>query len=220
MNVLLVEDDNQVAHSLVMALKASDYLVELANDGFSAELAATTSTFDVVILDLGLPDIDGLELLRRIRKKQITTPVLILTARDAYEERIEGLNCGANDYVVKPFHFGELEARIRAVIRSASRTSPLIQAGELVYDTVGRTLRNGEQIVDLSPRELTVLEALLLNQGNLVTKQKLSSQLSDWDEPVTHNAIDIIVHRLRKKLEPFGLKLQTIRGLGFIAEKN
>lgn len=216
--MLLIEDDNQVADALMLALKASDYLVDRVCDGASAEIFASTNPYDVFILDLGLPDMNGIDVLRRIRKKNISTPVVILTAKDSYEERIEGLNSGANDYVVKPFHFGELEARIRAVLRTSCRNATHISVGELVFDSVGRVLRKGEQIIELSPRELSVLEILLINIGSLVSKQRLSSQLSDWDEPVTYNAIDIIVYRLRKKLEPYGLKLQTIRGLGFLAE--
>lgn len=219
MKVLLVEDDDQVADALMLALRSSDYLVERSSDAFAAELAATTSPFDVVILDLGLPDMDGLELLRRIRKKKLSTPILILTARDSYEEKIEGLNCGANDYIIKPFHFGELEARIRAVLRSNCKNLPLVSVGELSFDTAGRVLRRQDEIIELSPRELAVLESLLLNLGTLVTRQKLSSLLSEGAEPLTYNAIDIVVHRLRRKLEPLGLKLQTIRGLGFIAEQ-
>ncbi len=219
MKLLLIEDDNQVADALLLALRASDYLVDRVADGSSAEIFASTNPYDAFILDLGLPDMNGLDFLKRIRRKNISTPVLILTAKDSYEERIEGLNSGANDYVVKPFHFGELEARIRAILRTTCNNATHINVGELVFDTVGRVLRRGEHLIDLSPRELSVLEILLLNLGNLVTKQRLSSQLSDWDEPVTYNAIDIIVYRLRKKLEPYGLRLQTIRGLGFLAEQ-
>ena len=203
----------------MLALRSSEYVVERSSDGLDAELKVNTSPFDVIILDLGLPDMDGLEFLKRIRKKQHATPVVILTARDSYEERIEGLNCGANDYVIKPFHFGELEARIRAVLRTGCRNSPVVTAGQITFDTAGRVLRRGTQIIELSPRELAVLEILLLNMGTLVSRKRLSSQLTEWDEPVSYNAIDIIVYRLRKKLEPYGLKLQTIRGLGFIAEQ-
>lgn len=219
MKILLIEDDDQVADSLSLALRASDYLVERAADGFSAVVSALTTPFDVIILDLSLPDMDGLELLRSVRQKELSTPILILTARDSYEEKIEGLNLGANDYVIKPFHFGELEARIRALLRSNCKNASVVRVGELSYDTSKRVLRNkGEQIIELAPRELAVLEILLLNIGALVTKQRLCSLLSDWGELLTYNAIDITIHRLRKKLEPFGLKLQTIRGLGFIAE--
>jgi len=218
MKILLVEDDDLVADSLARALRGSGYVVDCVSDGSHAETAVKTEPYDVVVLDLGLPELDGLEFLKRIRNKKIGVPVLILTARDSYEDRIEGLDCGANDYVTKPFHLGELEARIRALLRLNLSNATSVNVGELTFDTVRRVLRRGEELIELSPREYAVLEILLHNIGSLVTKQKMASLLSDWDASVTFNAIDIIIHRLRKKLEPFGLKLQTIRGLGFLVE--
>lgn len=218
MKILLVEDDDLVSDSLALALRGSGYVVDCAGDGTHAELAVTTEPYDVIILDLGLPGMDGLEFLKRIRSKKISVPVLILTAKDSYEERIEGLDCGANDYVTKPFHLGELEARIRALLRLGLNNAPTVTVGELTFDTNKRVLRKGEEIIELSPREYAVLEILVHNIGSLVTKQKMAALLGDWDASVTHNAVDIVIHRLRKKLEPYGLKLQTIRGLGFIVE--
>lgn len=218
MKILLIEDDDLVADSLARALRGSGYVVDCVGDGTHAETAVKTEPYDAVILDLGLPEMDGLEFLRRIRAKKIGVPVLILTARDSYEERIEGLDCGANDYVTKPFHLGELEARVRALLRLSVSNATAVNVGELTFDTVRRVLRKGEELIELSPREYAVLEILIHNIGSLVTKQKMASLLSDWDVSVTFNAIDIIVHRLRKKLEPYGLKLQTIRGLGFLVE--
>lgn len=218
MKILLVEDDDLVADSLARALKRSGYLVECTRSPARAETALKTESYDVMILDLGLPEMDGLELLRKIRGQKIGTPVLILTARDSYDDRIQGLDCGANDYVSKPFHLGELEARIRSLMRLSCSNTPSIDVGELTFDTLRRSLRRGDEQIELSPREYAVLEILMRHVGAVVTKQKLSSLISDWDEAVTYNAIDITIHRLRKKLEPFGLKLQTIRGLGFIVE--
>lgn len=218
MKVLLVEDDDLVADSLARALRGSGYVVECVNNGPHAEVVVTTEPYDVVILDLGLPGMDGLELLKRMRHKKINVPVLILTARDSYDERIKGLDSGANDYVTKPFHLGELEARIRALLRRDFNNATTVSVGDLTFDTVGRVLRRGEEIIELSPREYAVLEILIHNLGALVTKQKMAALLGDWDAQVTFNAVDIIIHRLRKKLEPFGLKLQTIRGLGFLVE--
>lgn len=218
MKILLIEDDDLVADSLARALRGSGYIVDCVGNGAHAETAVKTEPYDVVILDLGLPEMDGLEFLKRIRSKKIGVPVLILTARDSYEERIEGLDCGANDYVTKPFHLGELEARVRALLRLSVSNATAVNIGELTFDTVRRVLRRGEELIELSPREYAVLEILIHNIGSLVTKQKMASLLSDWDASVTFNAIDIIVHRLRKKLEPYGLKLQTIRGLGFLVE--
>jgi two-component system OmpR family response regulator len=218
MKLLLVEDDEFVSNALALALENSGYGVDCAPDGKTAEVIVNTEHHDVIILDLGLPGMDGLEFLRRMRKKQLTTPVLILTARDSHQERIEGLDAGANDYVTKPFHLGELEARIRALLRIGYNNASIIKIGSLQWDTTARILKRENEVVDLSPREFEVLEILLHNLGSLVTKQRMSSLLSNWEEPATYNAIDIIIHRLRKKLEPHGLKLRTIRGLGFIAE--
>lgn len=174
-----------------------------------------------MILDLGLPQRDGLEFLKRLRQKKIPVPVLIVTARDSYEDRIQGLDCGANDYVTKPFHLGELEARIRALLRVGCKNATTVSVGELSFDTVGRMLRRGDEPIELSPREYAVVEILMHNVGSLVTKQKMAALLSDWDSDadVTFNAIDIVMHRLRKKLDPFGFKIQTIRGLGFLVEE-
>lgn len=218
MKLLLVEDDDLVSDSLSRALRGSGHIVDCVNDGAHAELVVNTESYDVVILDLGLPGMEGLELLKKMRSKKISVPVLILTARDSYEERIQGLDSGANDYVTKPFHLGELEARLRALLRINVSNATTVSVGELTFDTVGRVLRNGDEIIEMSPREFAVLEILVTNLGALVTKEKMAGLLSDWDTPVTFNAVDIIIHRLRKRLEPFGVKLQTIRGLGYIAE--
>jgi DNA-binding response OmpR family regulator len=218
MKILLIEDEDLVADSLTLALQASGYLIERFDNAFDAEVAVLTTPYSMIILDLGLPAMDGLQFLKRIRSKKITVPVLILTARDSYEERIEGLDCGANDYVAKPFHLGELEARIRAILRIGCNNATVVKIGELTFDTVKGVLRRGEHIVELSPREYSVLEILVLNIGTLVMKQRMAALLDDLGQPISQNAMDIIIHRLRKKLEPFGLKLQTIRGLGFVLE--
>lgn len=218
MKILLVEDDDLVAESLARALRGTGYIVDRVADGNHAQIMACTELFDLIILDLGLPGRDGLDVLKDIRNKKIGTPALILTARDGYESRIAGLDCGASDYVTKPFHLGELEARIRAILRINHKNSTSIDVGELSFDTIGRILRHKDEAIELSPRELAVLEILLNNTGSLVTKQKIVSLISDLEEDITFNAIDIVIHRLRKKLEPFGVKLQTIRGLGFLVE--
>jgi DNA-binding response OmpR family regulator len=216
--LLLVEDDDLVADSLQLTLQADGYSVERVRDGVTAELAAGTGLYDLIILDLGLPRMDGLDCLRLIRKKMIKTPILILTARDAPEKRIEGLDAGANDYVIKPFHLGELKARIRALLRLAPDSAPEVSIGKLQWNAKLRILRRGKKVIELSPKEHAVLEELLGNLGSLVTKQRLALVLQDGDAPATTNAIDLVVHRLRKRLEPFGLNLRTIRGLGFLAE--
>jgi len=219
MKLLLVEDDNLVADALVLALQSSGYAIDRVDDGFFALSSASTNAYDLIILDLGLPDIDGLECLRRMRKRSINVPILILTARDSPALRIEGLDSGASDYVTKPFHLGELEARIRALFRLAHNNDVTVEAGELSWSTKTRVLRRGEQIIELSAKEHAVLEVLLQNLNALVTRPRLSALLASYDAPASHNAIDIIVHRLRKRLEPYGLKLQTVRGLGFRVER-
>lgn len=218
MKLMLVEDDDLVADTLGLALREGGYLVERFSEAFPAELAATTAGYDLIILDLGLPGIDGLELLRRLRQKKISVPVLILTARDRLEDRIVGLDCGANDYVTKPFHLGELEARIRALLRTGCGNAASVSIGDLVFDTVKRVVYHREEIIELSPREFQVFEILIHNLGSLVSKQRMAASLSDWESPVTYNAMDIVVHRLRKKLEQYGVKVKTIRGLGFLVE--
>jgi two-component system OmpR family response regulator len=219
MKLLLVEDDHLVAKSLVLALQGSGYAIDHVGDGYLAQLSTATDAYDLIILDLGLPDMDGLECLRSLRKREIKLPILILTARDAPEQRIEGLDSGANDYVTKPFHLGELEARIRALLRLAHNNEVVVEAGELKWNTKTRVLHRGEEVIDLSAKEHAVLEVLLQNLNALVTKQRLSSLLSSDDAPASHNSIDIIIHRLRKRLEPYGLRLHTVRGLGFRVER-
>jgi two-component system OmpR family response regulator len=219
MKLLLVEDDHLVANSLVLALQGSGYVIDHAGDAYEAQMSVSTDSYDLIILDLGLPDIDGLECLRNMRKRSIKVPVLILTARDAPDQRIEGLDAGANDYVTKPFHLGELEARIRALLRLAHNNEMVVETGELRWNTKTRILCRDQEIIELSAREHAVLEVLLQNLDALVTKQQLSSLLAGYDSPMSHNAIDIIIHRLRKRLEPYGLKLHTVRGLGFRVER-
>ncbi len=218
LKILLVEDDRLVSDALARALQGSGYVVDCVGSASHAETAVATEPYDAVILDLGLPDMDGLQFLRRVRNRQNSVPVLILTARDSYDERIEGLDCGANDYVTKPFHLGELEARIRALLRVGCKNAPAVTLGELTFDTVAKILRRGDESVDLSPREYAVLEILVHNIGALVTKQRLAALLSGWDAVISYNAVDIVIHRLRKKVEPYGVKIQTIRGLGFLVE--
>jgi DNA-binding response OmpR family regulator len=148
----------------------------------------------------------------------VRTPVLILTARDAPERRIEGLDAGANDYVIKPFHLGELLARIRALLRLPAQNINSVIVGELHWDARSHLLRRGNDVIDLPPKEHAMLEALFQNLGSLVTKQRLALILSEEGVPASFNSVDIVAHRLRKKLEPYGFKLKTIRGLGFLAE--
>lgn len=216
MRILLAEDDEFLAAGVSMALKDSGYFVDHVRSGSEADIAAGITAYDVIILDLGLPKMDGLDVLQRLRSRGNTSPVLIVTARDGFEDRVRGLDLGANDYLVKPFYLPELEARIRALLRNekwSNRTS--ILCGQLTFDTVDRAAHVGGTPLNLSARELAVLEILLQRKGRLVSKGQISEHLSDWDADITYNAIDIIIHRLRKKIENSDVVIETHRGLGY-----
>ena len=220
MRILIVEDDPVLADGLTRSLRESDYAVDCVNDGGEADHVLAAQSYDLVILDLGLPRLDGFEVLRRLRRRGARVPVLVLTARDALDERVKGLDLGADDYLTKPFDLPELEARLRALIRRGqSGGGSVLSHGALTLDTAGRRATlNGEPLY-LSARELGVLEALMLRSGPVVNKEQLAGQLYGWDEEVGANAIEVYVHRLRRKLEPAGVAIRTIRGLGYLLEK-
>ena len=220
MRILLAEDDTYLCDALARALADSGYSIDKVPGGLEAEQALLSCQYDLLILDLGLPGIDGLDLLRRMRTRGQATPVLILTARDSLQDRVRGLDLGANDYLTKPFDLPELEARVRALIRKDlwnNRT--IVKHGSLEFDTVDRRLTINGELVELSARELAAVEVLLQRVGTVVTKAQLAAHLSNWEDEITHNAIEIIIHRLRKKLEGTDLNLRTIRGLGYLVEK-
>lgn len=221
MRLLLAEDDNFLADGLSMVLRDNGYLIDVVANGVDADSALTDGPYDLLILDVGLPKLDGFEVLKRMRARGQTLPVLVLTARDRLEDRVEGLDLGANDYLTKPFQLPELEARVRALLRKdqwANRTS--INFGSLVFNTVTRAAQIGDRFLDLSARELAVLEIMLLHLGRVVSKNQLTDQLSGWDTEITENALGISVHRLRKKLEQYGLTINAVRGLGYRLEKS
>jgi two-component system, OmpR family, response regulator len=217
--ILLAEDDQMLSKGIHLALSQNGYLVDQVKTGPDADNALTVTPYDLVILDLGLPDLDGLEVLTRLRQRGQPTPVVILTARDGVKDRITGLDLGANDYMTKPFHLDELEARIRALLRKGNWSNQTdIKYDGFAYDIVGRRLSVHGQPVDLSAREVAVLELLLQKVGKVVNKQQITEHLSNWESSISFNAIEIIVHRLRKKLENSGINIRTIRGLGYILE--
>ncbi|HEY7656541.1 MAG TPA: response regulator [Burkholderiales bacterium] len=220
MRILIVEDDPVLSDGLIRSLRESDYAVDSATDGAEADQILSTHSFDLVILDLGLPKLEGYEVLRRLRRRGSKTPVLILTALDALEDRVKGLDLGADDYLTKPFDLPELEARVRALIRRGqSGGGSLLSHGALTLDIAGRrALLDGEPL-ELSAREIGVLEVLMLRSGRVVNKDQLAEELYGWDEDVSANAIEVYVHRLRRKLEPAGVTIRTIRGLGYLLEK-
>ncbi|MBI2306887.1 MAG: response regulator transcription factor [Rhodocyclales bacterium] len=219
MRILIAEDDAIIADGLCRSLRGSGYAVDRAANGVDADTALMANTYDMLILDLGLPKMSGLEVLKRLRGRGSALPVLILTALDGTSDRVRGLDLGADDYMVKPFELPELEARVRALTRRSSGTTPLVQCGALSYDQVGRSAILNGQALDLSARELGLLEVLLSRAGRLVSKDQLVDHLCGWGEEVSHNAIEVYVHRLRKKLEPGGVRIATVRGLGYCLEK-
>jgi two-component system OmpR family response regulator len=219
--ILLVEDDEMLAEAVTRALTQSAHAVDVARSGEAADRALATSQYDLVLLDIGLPQLDGFEVLKRLRQRRSPVPVLILTVRDSPEERVMGLDLGADDYLTKPFHLSELEARVRALIRRshASSSSGLVH-GRLRLDMAGRRLYCDEQPLDLSARELAVIELLLLKEGKVVTKQQIVDHLYGWEDVSTSNAVEVFVYRLRKKLEPSGVDIRTVRGMGYLIEKH
>jgi two-component system OmpR family response regulator len=219
MRILLAEDDRIIADGLSRSLRQTGYAIDCAYNGIDADTALLTNSYDLVILDLGLPKLSGLDVLRRIRARNATVPVLILTALDGINDRVKGLDLGADDYMAKPFELPELEARVRALTRRSSGTTPVIQCGSLLFDQADRTAQINGNILDLSARELGLLEVLLSRVGRLVSKDQLVDHLCGWGEEVSHNAIEVYVHRLRKKIESGGVRIATVRGLGYCLEK-
>ncbi len=216
MRLLVVEDDNYLAQSLNMALAECGYSTEIASDGEQAVLALANNSYDLVVLDLNLPYLDGMEVLKRFRAKGQSTPVLILSARDSLRDRVLGLDSGANDYLVKPFELAEFDARVRALLRKDRWSNLLeIECGNLLFRTNTKQVFIAGEKIDLTPRELALLETLLSKVGSLVTKRDLLRRLVDLDLELTMNALDIVMHRLRKKLSHATCEIKTMRGIGY-----
>jgi two-component system OmpR family response regulator len=219
--ILLVEDDRMLADAVARALRQLAHSVHKVESGRDADDALAASEFDLVILDLGLPQMDGFEVLRRLRQRKSTVPVLVLTVRDAVEDLVTGLDLGADDYLTKPFQLAELEARVRALIRRAHGSAGAqIHHGALRLDVTGRRLFCNGQPVELSAREFAVLELLLLREGRVVTKQQIAEHLYGWEETSSSNVVDVFIYRLRRKLEPSGVDIRTVRGMGYLIEKH
>lgn len=220
MHILLVEDDALLADGLARALGHSGYIVDTANDGLKADSLLNNETFDLVILDIGLPGLDGCEVLQRLRARRQQTPVLVLSARLAVEERVRLLDLGADDYVVKPVTQAELEARVRALIRRRlGDASPEVVLGSLRLDTVGKRAWLNDTALELNAREWAALEFLAGRVNRIVSKEQLIQALYSWQDEITPNAIEKLVSRLRVKLEAAGITIRTVRGLGYYLEK-
>lgn len=219
MRVLLVEDDRMIAEALQQALRDASYAVDRVGDGVSATEALATGEYDLVILDLGLPQRDGLEVLRRMRGRSDHTSVLIVTARDALGDRIQGLDLGADDYLVKPFDVGELLARMRALIRRRGGVAaPLLTNGSLSLDPVTREARFRDRHCRLSAREFSLLQAFLIRPGAILSRQELETKIYGWNEEVESNAVEFLIHGVRKKLGTEAVR--NVRGLGWMVDRS
>jgi two-component system, OmpR family, response regulator len=217
MRVLLVEDDAMIAQGLQTALRQSGFAVDWMRDGRSAAGALQAGVFDVVLLDLGLPQRDGIDVLRELRRRGDATPVIILTARDEIQHRIAGLDAGADDYIVKPFDIDEVTARMRSVLRrAAGRGDPSIKHGELSLDPVARTVERGGVPISVSAHEFAVLEALLQRPGAVLSRAQLEDRLYGWDQ-IGSNAVEVYIHGLRRKLGSEAIR--TLRGVGYFVPK-
>jgi two-component system response regulator QseB len=219
MRVLVVEDDRMIAKGLHTALKQDGYAVDGVSDGRSAAAALRSSRFDVVLLDLGLPERDGLEVLRELRARGDATPVIILTARDDVQSRIQGLDAGADDYIVKPFDLDEVAARMRSVLRrAAGRGDPCIRHRGITLDPVSHAVERDGVPVVLSAHEFAVLEALLQRPGTVLSRGQLEDRLYGWSEGIESNAVEVYVHGLRRKLGNDAIR--TLRGVGYFVPKD
>lgn len=219
MRILITEDDAVLAEALQFALKQAGYAVDWVANGSAADEALKEDVFGLLILDLGLPKLDGFEVLRRLRRRNSVMPVLILSGREKPEEKVTGLDLGADDYLVKPFSLNELQARVRALLRRGEGASvPVISYSELSYDTVGRVASIAGKPLALSMHEIGVLEILLRRFGRVISKEQMVEQLYSYDKEVSHNAIEVYVHRLRKKIAGAGVTVRTLYGRGYLLD--
>lgn len=219
MRLLLIEDDPVLANGLMHSLQNSNFIVTHEANGERADHLLTVQQYDLVILDMGLPDMDGSEVLHRLRQRGSKVPVLVLTARNSLSERVQGLDCGADDYLAKPFDLRELEARIRALLRRGQSANGVqLRLGGLCLDTDGLSATLHNEPLELLARELSVLKILMLHVDRVVSKEQMCERMSTPGDEVSINAVEVYVHRLRKKVEPGGINIRTLRGLGYMLE--
>jgi two-component system OmpR family response regulator len=221
MRILIAEDDTAIATGVCTALRHSGHAVDHVADGAKADIALRDHPYDLLVLDLTMPQMDGADVLTRLRRRATPVPVLVVTAREGLRERVRVLDLGADDYLVKPFALVELEARVRALLRRrTSQGSPELQFGRLRLDLPGHRAWIDEAPLDLTAREFGLLEALASRPDRVTSRSQLVEALCDWDEELTDNGIDIALHRLRKKLQGSGTSVRTIRGLGYLLEED
>ena len=218
MRILVVEDDALLAEGLTSVLTRAGHAVEHATTGRHADILLIEEQFDLVVLDVGLPDIDGFEVLRRLRSRHASTNVLVLTARDAVEDRVRGLDLGADDYLTKPFSLTEFEARVRALLRRANAPAARWSVAGMTVDVAAKRIRVDDRPVDLTPREWALLELFLSHPGRVLSKDQIAESLFSFDEQLSSNAIEVHVSRLRTKIEPAGTHIRTVRGFGYLWE--
>jgi len=218
MRVLLIEDNRRLSDSLRLTLQDDGYVVDAAYDGLEGEELATLATYDVIILDVMLPEKDGLAVCRALRKKHVNVPILMLTARDALQDRVSGLDSGADDYLVKPFEVDELRARIRALLRREStERSALLAVADLELDPATHAVRRGDRSIELTAKEFALLEYLVRHPNRLVTREMAEEHLWSYDHTIASNVVDVYIRRLRRKIDdPSPVKLiETVRGVGY-----
>ena len=216
MRILVVEDNEKLASGLSSVLESNQYSVDVVKNGVDADAVIAAQRFDLIVLDLTLPEMDGLEVLRRLRSRKTVTPVLILTARGDLDDRVKGLDHGADDYMIKPFEIDELEARIRVLLRrNAGRTTSKFRLGPLVLDINGNSLSLEDTPVDITARELNTLTTMMMSNAQVVSKNQIAESLSNFDSDISENAVEQIISRLRKRLILYGVHIKTARGLGY-----
>ena len=219
MHILLVEDDSPLAESIAAAMRARGWRADVSARGEPVPASLLKDDYDALVLDIGLPGIDGIETLRRVREQGSYLPVLMLTARDGVDDRVLGLEGGADDYLVKPFALSELLARLRALVRRHElRRSETLVLSALRYDAGARRATIDEQPIRLSARECIVLQYLMIKTGQIVARDQLTALVPGWDAATSDNALELLMSRLRAKIEPGGVRLRTVRGLGYLLE--